>query len=335
MDRIIKRIDLSSEELNKVLWAFGLTRNGGISAVCNGRIANNILVETKEAGDVIVRAYPYTYGHAKVKFEVDVLQHLSKKGCKVPHPKLLLREVTGHQSILSSFGLEIFIYEALTGSTISQSELSVQLAAGAGNALANLIPHASSFVPSDLAPQGDLGFIAGLLRAAKERDERLALSPATSEMELILSDAQLARALKSSFSGVVHADYFFENVLADETRSEICGIIDFGDSYIGYLINDILIGAMEFAVFEDENWDLDCFNAFLRANKVWICRQNIPPVLAKKILLANCIRFAIYTLPFSNAEGLPVEKNKYVARFIKILESDLGRDLESCWRSNS
>jgi Ser/Thr protein kinase RdoA (MazF antagonist) len=245
----------------------------------------------------------------------------------------LVGEQSDHPFILSSPEVEIFLYKALDGSSVSQAELSVRLAAEAGKALAELTPHAASFNPTGVLPQGDLGFIAGLLRATKERDELLASHPIASEMERIVSDGELSRALERSTSGVVHGDYFFENVLANQTRTEICGVLDFGDAYIGAIANDVLIGAMEFSVLEDESWDLDCFDAFLRAHKSWLRREGLTAVIAKKLLLANCVRFAVYTLPFSHAEGISIEYNKYIARFIKLLSTDLGQRVEKAVES--
>ncbi len=334
MERIIKDFELTPEELQRTLWAFGLTAKSPTATVGGGRIATNLFVETAEIGGVIIRAYPHGYGQAKVRFEVDVLEHLSERGCPVPRPIRLVRERTHHQSIFSTPEIEICIYKALEGSTVSQAELSVQLACEAGKALANLIPHAASFIPSALIPQGDLGFISGLVRAAKERDELFASSPIAAEMELVVSDGELVRALQKSTCGIVHGDYFFENVLVKESRTEVSGILDFGDAYIGSIMNDIVIGAMEFAVLTDETWDLDCFDVFLRSHKSWLRREGLPATLAKKLLLANCIRFAVYTLPFSNAEGRPIEQNRYIARFTKIISTDLGHRLESIWSRN-
>lgn len=334
MERIVKKIELSIRDVERVLWACGLSPTGDPEAVGGGRIANNILIKTTQLGDVIVRAYPFAYGDAKIRFEVDTLQHLSERGCDVPRPIRLVRERSGHQAIYTTPDVQIFLYQALPGSTLQQSELSPKVATAAGRALAKILPHAASFTPADLVPQGDLGFIAGLLRAAKERDENLAINPIVAEMEAILSDGTLARALAKCSHGVVHADYFFENILADGERSAVTGILDFGDAYYGSIINDVVIGAMEFAVSVDESWNLDSFDLFVRECRAWLVKERLSADLMRRLLLANCIRFGIYTLPFSNAEGIPTSANRYLKRFKAIRDSGLGRDLEEIWIKN-
>ena len=332
MERIIEKLDLSKEHIGKILWSFGLTRNGDIRPVGGGRIANNLLISTIEKGDIIIRAYPHAYGETKVRFEVDVLRHLSERGCDVPCPLSLARNRKVHSALLSLSDLEIFVYPALRGTTINQCELNKSLAGSAGKALATIASHSISFSAADLMPQGDLGFIAGLLRAAKERDAALASHQITAEMEQVLSNAELVRALDATSQGIVHADFFFENILANDQRSEVTGVLDFGDAYYGAVVNDVVIGAMEFSVSDKETWDISSWGAFIKENQTWLRREKFASQNMRKLLLANCIRFAMYTLPFSYADGDSLEKNRYVRRFLNITNTKLGDELESSWK---
>lgn len=58
--------------------------------------------------------------------------------------------------------------------------------------------------------------------------------------------------------GIVHGDYFFENILINKEK-EVIGLIDFGDAYYGHLLNDIVIGVMEASVIDNGIFNLDLF----------------------------------------------------------------------------
>ena len=326
--RIIQRVELSTEDVERILTEYNLSAIGDPHSGGGGRIASNLFVRTQEIGDVIVRSYPQGYGAAKVKFEAGVLEHLSHAGLPVPTPVKLKRS---ENCVLSTHGVEVFVYPVLPGTTVLQSELTTPVARAAGRMLAYLCPVSMKFRPCGVQPHGDIGFIAGLLRAAKERDSALALHEISAQMEEIVSDGELGAALAGSSLGIVHADYFFENVLMDASRTDVTGVLDFGDAYYGHVVGDAIIGAMEFAVEEDETWNLSAWHAFVEENRRWLVREGVNSRMMRRLLLANCVRFAMYTLPFSYAEGQTLEANKYVVRFEKVRNSDLGKQLESAW----
>jgi Ser/Thr protein kinase RdoA (MazF antagonist) len=326
--RIIQRVELSTEDVARILAEYNLSSIGEPQSGGGGRIASNLFVPTKEIGEVIVRSYPQGYGAAKVRFEAGVLGHLSHAGLPVPTPVNLKGSQT---CVLSTRGVEVFVYPVLPGTTVLQSELTTSVARAAGKMLASVCPVSMKFRPGAVQPHGDIGFISGLLRAAKERDSALASHEISAQMEEVVSDGELGAALARSSLGIVHADYFFENVLMDPNRRDVTGVLDFGDAYYGYVVGDAIIGAMEFAVEEDETWNLAAWHAFLEENRGWLAREGMNSRMMRRLLLANCVRFAMYTLPFSYAEGQTLEANKYVVRFEKVRNSDLGKQLEAAW----
>lgn len=330
-ERITPKIALSAEKASEILNSFGLTLTDSVREVGGGRIANNLIAKTKEQGDVIIRLYPKTYGISKVAFEADVLRHFSDSGVMVPAPINLTASRQNFNNILQLDEIDIFVYRALPGKTLTQDQLSVPVAKVAGAALYNLVSASVKYQPTKLLLHGNLGFISGLLRAAKERDAAFAMLPVAAEMETIITDKNTVESLAKTSKGIVHADFFFENLLLKD--GNVTGILDFGDAYYGHVVNDAIIGAMEFSVQSDETWNINMWHSFMQENSPWLKHEPLSPELMRSILLANCIRFAVYTLPFTQQEGLPIETNKYIQRFLAIKHDDLGEKLEESFEN--
>jgi Ser/Thr protein kinase RdoA (MazF antagonist) len=139
--------------------------------------------------------------------------------------------------------------------------------------------------------------------------------------------------------GLVHGDFFFENVLS--SHGMLAGVIDFGDVYYGSLVMDIAIGSMEFAMKEGEVWDFDLHEQFLAANKGWLVAHNISFDLFHDVLLANCARFIAHLCHLRQDE---LEKNNcpegeidladipYVARFYMFQQADIKTELHHHYR---
>jgi hypothetical protein len=123
----------------------------------------------------------------------------------------------------------------------------------------------------------------------------------------------------------VHADYFFENILWRDGK--ITGLLDFGDSYCGCLLTDVVVGAMEFAVDESENWHFGHMRSFLQPLGMWLSKASVDGELCLKLLAANCVRFAAYTARLTQSKGQPVASNPYVRRFKKMLEPEFSLEL--------
>lgn len=327
--RITPRLKIDDTFISETLKEYNLTSTGDQEFMGGGRIANNIRVSTVEKGDLVLRVYPRSYGRSKVLFEIEALVHFSKKGVAVPSLLETKKIDASNGYMVSTDKVDAFVYTLLPGKTLEQSQISEPMARAAGAMLAKMCSQAKSFRPTKLAPHGDLGFISGLLRAAKERDRLLASHQIAGEMESVVSDLQTIEELSKTSKGLVHADYFFENLLVE--NGQVTGVLDFGDAYYGHVVNDAIIGAMEFAVLENESWRVDFWSAFLRENKQWLIEEHLTPKLAKTLLLANCVRFAIYTLPFSYQQGETIESNKYIRRFNDISHGRLGPALEGAY----
>lgn len=326
-NRIIPRQELTVPQLGSILKDFGLTMCSNLTASSEGRIASNVSVLTQEMGDVIVRAYPASYSSRKVDFEVAVLMHFSGLDISVPQPLATISIENKDAHISRNSELQIFVYKKLSGNTLQRSELNSDYAKQGGEVLRKLLRTAANFVPSNTRATGDIEFVFGLLRAFKEQQREFACSEIASAMEDALMSEKLYRCLEGAPKGLVHADYFFENVLVN--NGNICAVLDFGDAYYGALVNDIVIGAMEFSVLADRSWDKQCLKNFLIPLVEELRVYGLTPNQLIDLMRVNCVRFSIYTLPISQANGEKIEENEYVQRFLALTSGKVREEIEN------
>ena len=322
-----------------VMPKMGLTPKGEAIAPNEGRIAHNLIIPTEERGEVLFRCYPSEsskaalgYGTKQAKFELRTLSFLAQKGAPVPKPIKLAND--------DAYAVEeqdwfIFAYPIEQGITLEQDDLSRTVAEEAGNLLSEIMETSVTYLPQGDEPNGDIDYIERILNNFINRRPDMADEPVFGQMFNHLSSPSLREELEKTPKGLVHGDFFFENVLSRDGR--LVGVIDFGDAYHGYLLMDVVIGSMEFAMKAGEEWDHDLHEAFLRANKDWLKENNVSFGLFHDVLLANCVRFTAHLSNLTQDEldenGTPEAlinpaENPYVQRFHLFQEPDMKTKLE-------
>lgn len=324
--RIINRVLVDKLLVGKVISKLKLTlKNEEYTTPSEGRIASNIIVDTYEHGKVMLRFYPRGCQDSKlesgfVEFEIAALDFLSKNGIKTPSPLYFDNE----QPMLLENDVLIFAYKLLPGVCFGQKNLSVDLAQKSGSLLRNMLSISESFVPKkgEKIPDGDINHIRKIYSLILDKYPQLRGNQSFHEMFEHTFKPDMVKKLDQTPMGIVHADFFAENIVYDE-KSKSYGIIDFGDAYFGHTVMDIVIGAMEFCVLEDNSWDMNMFKAFIHENYAWLKKNNVDFEFFHDLLLVNCLRFAIYTLPSTLEEKAPVLSNAYVSRFFDLKEEKL------------
>ncbi|MEZ2247273.1 phosphotransferase [Microcoleus sp.] len=322
----------------KVMQKLGLTPQGDMTYPNEGRIAYNIIVPTRERGKVLFRCYPEQsskaalgYGIKQAKFEIKVLVFLAAKGAPTPKP---IAFSTGDYS-LEQDGFFIFAYPLQEGKTLERKDLSQQVANDAGTLLSQIIEHSESYEPKGDEPDGDIEYIKTILNNFLKRRPDYKDEEIFQDIHTHLSNQVFLRDIERTPKGLVHGDYFFENIISKDGK--LIGVIDFGDAYYGYLLMDIVIGSMEFAMKDDEVWDMDLFEDFVKANKNWLKKNNVSFDLFHNVLLANCGRFVahLYNLAQdeleenSNAKGfIKPDNNPYIERFYTFQKTEIKQELE-------
>lgn len=313
--------------LPDILSQLGLTAVGALEHPHDGRIARNIIVPTLERSAVLVRAYPdievsalagLEYGAARARFEARALAYMSSRGCHVPKP--IPSATTGEP--YSVIGRNVIIaYPLLPGHPIDIDELGAELVYNVAAAQAELLATAATFPGRQSDPDGDEDYIHRILTAYAER----AGTAGDADIRMLLTyidDKGTSSANATSPRGLVHGDFFFENVL--HQGQEVTGIIDFGDAYVGRQVMDAATGAMEFAFDKNELLRPGLLRSYLAGLREWLASHAISAASFNAALLANCVRFAAHTLTIGLDTGAPEEPamNKYVRRFRRILQHD-------------
>lgn len=325
-----------------VLPLLGLSTTQDFACPKEGRIAHNLIVDTPEQGEVLMRCYPVQstksalgYGVQRARFEVEVLEFLSSGEAPVPSPLTF----EDGKKFYQDNDWFIFAYNIQEGQTLSIEDLTIEIAQDAGHLLQQIIENSATYKPNGTEPDGDINYIRTILSNFIKRRPEYSEHSVFTDMFNHLSDPAFLAELDSTPKGLVHGDYFFENVLMKDGR--LVGVIDFGDAYYGTLLSDIVIGAMEFSTKVEEEWDMNFFEAFIRENKGWLLENNISYPLFQNLLLANCVRF---TAHISNLEQDELESNKtpaneididgnpYVARYYKFKSGDFNSQLQKSYK---
>jgi len=323
---------------DSILSRMGLTPKGDPIIPKEGRIAYNLIIPTEECGDVLFRCYPAEsnkaalgYGTEQAKFELRTLNFLAQKGTPTPKP---IKFASNNTYAIEDKEWLVFAYPIEEGVTLEQIDLNQAVAEEAGNLLSEIIKTSETYIPVGDEPNGDIEYIESILNNFIKRRMDMAKEPIFKEMFNHLSSPRLHRELTTTPKGLVHGDFFFENVLSRD--GHLIGIIDFGDAYHGYLLMDVVIGSMEFSMKIGEEWDHDLHESFLRANKTWLRKNDISFDLFHDVLLANCIRFTAHLSNLAQDEleksGTPQElinlnENPYVRRFYLFQKPDMKAEL--------
>jgi Ser/Thr protein kinase RdoA (MazF antagonist) len=308
------------QQIAKFLQVYSLTPVGETLRPVAGHIATNFILNTVERGDILLRVYPRTdaaksnvleYGWQRAIFEARVLSFLGSQDPIVPRP------ITGpdnqHYAIVGD-ALAI-VYPLLPGYPIDQSELSLSIARAVAGIQNRLMAISKEFPCVGSEPDGDVDYVLRILRNLRRRAGH-EVAGVLNNLEAFLTDGGVATALERSPRGLVHGDFFFENVL--HVGGAITGVVDFGDAYAGMLIMDVATGAMEFSVTPDEEFRAELFVAYLAGIRPWLLEHSVHFAMFYSALLVNCVRFAVHSLTLDLEAGtlLAPSQNRYVLRFL-------------------
>lgn len=313
--RVIERVELNKSLVESILSELDMKLIGNLEIPKEGRIASNVIVSTNQ-GKYVIRLYPKDSQNTKletgnVDFEVDALSYLAANHLPVPSPIVFKNR---GKAIFEINGSKIFVYPVIPGRCIQQSELSVEIALRSAQLLSSMIRASEGFKPKvKSAPDGDVGYILKIAEILVTRFPELKKSKEFEEMVVAVRNSNVEKRLMATPKGIVHGDFFFENIIIDKDKS--FSIIDFGDAYYGAILMDIVISSMEFSVVSDGSWDLAMFQASLEPHREWLQKNAITFSLFYDLLIANCLRFSIYTLPNTLKQREQVSENPYVFRF--------------------
>lgn len=325
---------------NKILPALGLSPEGNFLVPKEGRIAKNIIIRTNEKGDVLFRCYPKVstksalgYGVERARFEVLTLIFLSSNGLPVPEPLVFL-DGSKSQEINEWY---VFAYQLLDGETLTIEDLSIEYARGAGKLLNRFIEVSELYIPIGNEPKGDIEYIKTILNNFLIRRPEYKNEIIFSNMFNHLSNDFYLKLLEQTPKGIVHGDYFFENVLS--VNGSIVGVIDFGDAYYGYLLMDLVIGAMEFSMQKEEKWQMQNYEAFIKENQRWLIKANISFETFHFVLLTNCIRFTAHLCNLEQdaqdenklKEPIDILNNPYIGRFNYFSDQSIISEMKKCY----
>ncbi len=298
--------------LTKIIDLLGDQIDGDIKIPNEGISTANYFVKTKKYKELVIRVREAE--DSTISFEARVLNFLKDKPINVP--KIVsfsdgtIERVIGNKRVLA--------YIPIKGKTVSTAELSnTQITIEASQLLAKLINYNSMYTPDGGEPTGDIDYVKKIYLNFINDHSQFKSSQFFSDALPIIEDPKFNDLLSNTPKGIVHADYFYENIIQDQ-NNHVVGVIDFGDAYFGCVLNDIVIGSMEFSVLEkNEVWDKNLFELFLTQQRTWLIENKIDFELFMNVLLMNCLRFAIYTLGFELEENpkSKIENNRYVKRF--------------------
>ena len=303
--------------VEEILLELGIHSKGEATSPDEGLIASNYFIDTVEKGQIVIRANEL--GDIKgVGFEVKALDFLGKHDAPVP-TVMRFNDDSLEKHVEDK---RVIAYKPIEGITVSSNELdSCALATDAGRLLRNMIVPAALYEQDGTEPDGDVAFIKRITAEFLDKYPDLADHSFFKDAVITLTSEKYAEALRASPKGIVHADFFYENIIKRDDK--LVGIIDFGDAYYGAILNDVVIGAMEFSVLEvNEEWKPELLESFLQPNADWLQESRIDFDMFQATLLANCLRFAVYTLGFEREDNssASADANRYVQRYFKFKE---------------
>lgn len=323
--RVVEEQKLNTELLQNIFDELGVEPIGDISKPNEGRIATNLIQKVEGGRELMIRVYPKDMPEkletGSPQYEIKALDFFSQQGVKVPKP---VKFSDGSLSIETE-DLIIFAYDMIAGEAIEQSALNPEIAAKIGLFLKDFVDASMNYKASEgEVPTNTFQYVLDIAERLENKVEGL------KDWDKWISMKQKVSAnvesVENTPAGIVHADFFFENIL--QTKSgDISALIDFGDAYYGRVIHDIVIAAMEASVNGDEIWDLNSFREVLKPMKDFLKSNNISFEQFHQTLEADCLRFAVYTIPFNIEENQDYHENGYVQRFEKISESDFAGEL--------
>lgn len=333
MERVLEKIEINEDDLSSVLSQLGLTLNGSSTMPKEGRIATNLVVPTLERGDVLIRAYPEQVAEKLETgifgFEVRVLSHLSQHGLRVPSPL----DFKNGTPLLKHKNHIYMVYPFIPGQTLEKDDLSLDVAQKSGKFVSEMVQAAVKYQPKENEdlPEGDLDHLRKCYEKQSNKFTEILDTPTFQEMRSFIDNDDVKGMIEASPKGIVHSDFFFENFVVDKEET---AAIDFGDAYYGSVVMDIAIAAMEFSAVEDQEWNFEYIREFLKPNISWLSTHGFDAKKFIDVMKVNCLRFAIYTTPFTLDEGESLANNPYVLRFQYLKNAEVISNIEKIFNEN-
>jgi len=326
--RVVALQDIDGQFLDQLYHMLKVVPIGKTAKPDEGRIATNIIQDT-DKGKLMIRIYPKAMPDkletGNPIFEIQALDHFASHGVKVPIPVRF-----NDKLFFETDDQVIFGYFLIPGEGVKQSMLSVELASEMGRFLNSMfLPAAVKYKPGLDSPL--INSFSYILEIANKIEDKY---PELKKIDIwsVMKDMTQKHLgiIDGTPTGIVHADYFFENILVDDKNS-VSGLIDFGDAYYSHVLNDVVIGAMEASVLEDNTWDLNMFRAFLQETSPFLISNSISFEQFIETLKVNCLRFAVYTVSFTVDEGKQILENQYINRYQKLLQESFVEQIDSLY----
>jgi homoserine kinase type II len=243
--------DITDEELAALLADFDLGAALSLKGVAEGVENSNFLLET-EAGRYFLTIYEKRVRPEDLPFFLGLLRWVAERGFPSATPILdrqgrMLKTVRGKPAAIVSF---------LSGLSVRRP--SVAHCREAGRGLADLHLAARGFPgerPNDLGQAAWAPLFAGLKAQADALKPGLA---AVIDADLTALDAEWPRDLPS---GVVHADYFPDNVFFK--AGEFAGAIDFYFACVDALAYDIAVALNAWCFEADGSFNITAARALV------------------------------------------------------------------------
>ena len=278
----------------------------------SGGLLNSNFIVSGEGFRALLRVYPENRNVDEIHFEMETLKALVGSECRVP-------EVLNGGQIGLVKGRPFILLEFLDGKTLSDDDLSLGLAGEAGEMLGHFHAALRGFVPTHHKGRHDISYIVDLLIETQE-------SVGGEGAEVLAEYAERVWQATGDADewgepdGVVHADYYVENLI--RLNGGTLALIDFDDSYYGSTFFDVAIGAMEFSARDDQSLDKARLDAFINRYKAVDSHLLHPFERLKDAMMVNCLRFLCYTAPLTLDEGDDLRQNPYVQRIDVLLSVD-------------
>lgn len=328
--RVVEKQEYNKELLEHLYKLLSVEVHGETTHPTQGRIATNITQETNK-GKLLIRIYPKQMPEkletGNPMFEIDALNFYASHGVNVPVPVKF-----GEKLFYETNDQIIFGYYLIPGTPIDRSELSsTTIAQNIGNFLNNILKISAQYETKGSYKDSFISSFNYIVQIAEKIENKY---PKLKEMDIwdkMKASTKLhADLLEGTPKGIVHADYFFENILRDKDEN-VVGLIDFGDAYYGYILHDLVIGAMETCVLEGEVWNLEILYIFLESTSPFLKSHSISFDQFYETLKADCLRFSVYTTPFTHEEGKDFESNPYINRYQKLSNEEFRGELNNIY----
>lgn len=297
----------------------------------DGRIATNRIITSHDGNKYVVRAYPKKMPHkcetGNPHFEIKALKFMNDHGMMSP----ALKKFNNNEHFLEIEDLIVSVYPYIEGSIYDRESLDIFIAQLAGEYAKDLAHVSTKFEHCDEEFIDELEFIKELFYKRSSQYKEMNSDKVFQEMINYVKKQQETNLLSATPKGIVHGDFFYENFIVHNNSKGV--LIDFGDSYYGYVLTDIALAAMEFSSITEENWDLENLYQFLKPLSSWLIANHISFDLFMHVMRSLCVKFACYTVPFTKAEGEDIQNNPYRIRFSHLFNEQFNHEISKVFAS--